>query len=174
MRELRIHFSIGYLLFSMIGLAQNLQIDVGAEVIVTGDGGSGPDGTLIVEGDLIMDGDLTCEDDAIIELTGNFQRNNNGFTHAQSTFVFNGTSAQEITRTAGTSNYSETFYNFTLNNPTSLTIVDAEVGLISIQNILNPVDENLNTNDKLLLRALSTNYARVAAGDGDVVGEVTV
>ncbi|MCT4624232.1 MAG: hypothetical protein N4A46_11460, partial [Schleiferiaceae bacterium] len=79
--------------------AQSLLIEAGATVIASGDDGNGTDGQLIVQGDLIMNGELTCEDDAVIMLTGDFFRNNDGFTEGKSTIFFNGTAAQEITKT---------------------------------------------------------------------------
>ena len=134
---------------------------------------------LDVNGDVIINGDLDLVSDATLILSGDFEVNRadnpflTGFTAGNSTVIFDGTAAQEIT-SASLTGLFEFFYNITIDNPTTVSIDATAFTLLSLDNILDPRQGTFNSNDVARLRAQSNLYARVAAGNGNTSGDFIV
>ena len=148
-------------------------------ITVVGDAtNTNPDGKLTIGGDLaIADGArLFFTSEGIVELAGNMTYGNNPIIYNQGTFVFNGTSAQTITQTAGT--IAPRFYNLTVNNAAGVTLSSLNAQIIKVFNVLDIAKGTLTTNNVLMLATENTNpitYGRIAThASGAFIGDVIV
>ena len=165
--------SIPALVFS-----QKITIGSGAELNIVGHNSANPTYTTTVDcdGDIEVQGVLDLDFSATLEVGGDFVSNTAGtnIQRGNSTVVFDGTAAQQIRRDVA-SNSAFGFYNMIVNNAAGVTIDNTYISSLTIYNVLTPQAGAFSTGDVLILNALSpTNFARVAYGLGDIVGDVTV
>lgn len=91
---------------------------------------------------------------------------NNGFINSRSgIFIFNGTSAQNISGTGNTQ-----FYNLQLNNSAGLTINSAQ----ALKNILTVTSGNFNSNGNFTLISDATRTGCIGPVSGSLSGSMTI
>lgn len=154
--------------------AQNLTIESGGTLNLTGDGSEGYKLTVTGNIDVADGGALNTTGDAVIELKGDINlRSTAAFEHANSTLILNGSAAQNINLLDNA--FDERLYNLTINNTAGVSLNAANTNTkLYINNILTPESGTFTTNGDLILRNTSTIRGRVAHGAGTILGEVRV